>query len=395
MRNGGRLALHGGNPAITHPLRKWRRFSADREGKAVGLFMRHVIDGTAELSGYLAGVHKPGPMVENLEHEWAKKFKIKHAIACCSATAGLFAATKIARVANGGACDVPALTMSASEVAPQFADFSTYRADVDQWGCAVPSGGSCYSAVVTDLWGHPAQIKEWRKGGRFIISDSAQAVLATDEDGNYAGTTADIGVWSFNVHKQLSCGEGGMIGTNDDGIALALRDIINHGECRAPMRGGLNLRMTELSAVVALCQLEAASELVGSRRVLRDTLVQMLPQPFEPILDRKGCLSACYCLGILVPEKWARDYAVTALQAEGLPCTAGYANELFYSQLPTNAKKLNNRVIVIELCAMDPSEHQLYQIEHAFAKVGGVLNGNHSGDKRQSWREPTERHATD
>lgn len=53
--------------------------------------MNGVIEGRHELSGYLAGIHKPGHAVARLEEAWADK-KVKHAIAFNSATSGLLAA---------------------------------------------------------------------------------------------------------------------------------------------------------------------------------------------------------------------------------------------------------------------------------------------------------------
>ena len=83
-----------------------------------------------------------------------------------------------------------------------------------------------------------------------MIEDNAQAIYAKEGE-KYAGTIGDIGVYSLNVHKSIQAGEGGICVTDDDGLADRLRGCINHGELSG-MDIGLNLRMTEVTAAIAI-----------------------------------------------------------------------------------------------------------------------------------------------
>ena len=96
-----------------------------------------------------------------------------------------------------------------------------------------------------------------------IIEDCAQAMGASYK-GKLAGTIGDIGVFSFNIHKVVQCGEGGVLITNNDNYALRAQLVRNHGEAVVNdmiVEGGefeaivgSNYRMSELHAVVALEQ---------------------------------------------------------------------------------------------------------------------------------------------
>jgi len=98
-----------------------------------------------------------------------------------------------------------------------------------------PGGKKPKAIIVTNLFGHPAfleEIKSWCLTHKvWMIEDNAQAPFAKVRD-KYTGTIGHIGVWSLNIHKHITCGEGGMVGTNDPQLAQNIYDAINHGELR-------------------------------------------------------------------------------------------------------------------------------------------------------------------
>ena len=102
-----------------------------------------------------------------------------------------------------------------------------------------------------------------QKNNLKIISDSAN--LGAKYYGKYSGVQADIGGYSFNVHKHLNTGEGGMIITNNRILANRCRKLRNHGENliinkdkKKLMKNmiGYNFRMTEIDAAIGLAQLK-------------------------------------------------------------------------------------------------------------------------------------------
>src|SRR3989440_9809278 len=90
-----------------------------------------------------------------------------------------------------------------------------------------------------------------------VIEDAAQAHGA-QYDGKRVGCVSDMTVFSFYAAKNLTTGEGGMITTDDDEHAQALRMIRSHGEQRPywTVRLGHNYHMTELAAAIGQTQLK-------------------------------------------------------------------------------------------------------------------------------------------
>ena len=113
-----------------------------------------------------------------------------------------------------------------------------------------------------------------RKGPRTpFLTDSAQAPGAKVGDA-YCGVQADIGGFSFNYHKHIHCGEGGMIVTNDDNLAARAALIRNHAE--SVVEGmrisdianmiGFNFRMTEIEAAIAYEQLDLLDTVINEKQ---------------------------------------------------------------------------------------------------------------------------------
>src|SRR6185436_11842855 len=102
-----------------------------------------------------------------------------------------------------------------------------------------------------------------RKHNLLVIEDCAQAPGAKYNDA-YAGTVADIGVFSLNYHKHIHSGEGGVCVTNDSRLCERMQLIRNHAEAVVEDKGvseldnmiGFNFRMTEIEAAIATEQLK-------------------------------------------------------------------------------------------------------------------------------------------
>lgn len=383
------LAIFGGKPEINGSLRRYNSIG-EEEWTAVHKVMNHYRDGTMQLSGYLGGNLHGGPAVQRLEEQWATKFKVRHAIACNSATSGLLAACVAVRIDQ---VLVPALTMSATAAAPTFLGAYPEFQDIDAWfTLQLTTPLEEYGAVIaTNLFGHPAHLHDLRttcdESEAWLIEDNAQALLAT-ENGQYTGTIGHIGVFSLNVHKQIQCGEGGIICTNNDELAHGMRKFINHGELAGSTQVGLNLRMTELEATIALCQLAKADELVAGRRILASLLNHMmLGDVLQPMVPRRGCVPSWYAYPIMVNPEYDRDWIAKALQAEGVPVRAGYVTPLHklpafkqYVDLPRTMLALD-RLVLLEMCAIDPTDEQVIEMRRAFEKV---IDGAEKHGKKSS-----------
>lgn len=239
-------------------------------------------------SGYRANKNYiyGGENIQKLEKAWAKYFKVKHAIACNSATSGLWAAiayycslnyTNINKNINywyqAPEVIVSPYTMTCSTTLPLMFGLKPVFADIEKgYYCIDPESikkkinHRTVGIIAVDLFGMPfsEEINKIAKDNTvFLIEDAAQAIGST-RNGKYAGTLGDIGVYSLNQHKHLSAGEGGIMVTDDDEIALGLRLLINHAEAvnnelnisKYQQFVGMNLRMTEITAIIALNELK-------------------------------------------------------------------------------------------------------------------------------------------
>ena len=239
-----------------------------------------------------------GEEIKALEKEWAKYFGVKHSISCNSATSGLWAACNAIGLNSDDEVIVTPYSMTCSASIPILFGAKPVFADIEEdYYCLDPKSVEeriterTKAIMVVDLFGQPYDrdaINEIakRKGKEYghkiyVIEDVAQASGAKHK-GKFAGTLGDIGVFSLNVHKPIQCGEGGIVVTNDDDLAIKLRLSINHAEAvindidikedeeTLPMKSkileynliGMNLRMTELSAAIAREQLKKLDGIV-------------------------------------------------------------------------------------------------------------------------------------
>lgn len=282
----------------------------------------------APLSGYLAGNPHGGAAVQRLEEWWKSKYDRRHAIAVNSATSGLFAAALAVGVKNTQ-CWVPSLSMSATAAMPRFLGGELRWMDTNSWGgqdydatMDIHDDSSGCVVFLTSLFGHPPDKRwlEYKGTGRMVILDNAQGINATCDD-IWAENMGTITVTSFNVHKQVNTGEGGIISTDDDYLARKMRMFINHGE-NVGYDCGFNLRMPEISAVLALSQLQRIDITIKKLRAVCEELNNMLPIEFGMIAPQDG-ESGCYTWQFHVdPDK--RHRILGHLIDQGIPCSAMY-----------------------------------------------------------------------
>ncbi len=237
---------------------------------------------------------------QRFEEEFCRVMGVTYAIACNSGTSGLHAALVAAGVGPGDEVISPGLTVVMDAYAtihtgatPVFADVNPDTFTIDPEDLRAKITPKTRAIIVVSLQGLSVDIDPImtiaRERGIKVIEDSAQTMLGTYK-GRTAGALADIGVFSFENKKHMTCGsEGGMIVTNDEHLAqkarkfagigykhmtgkagrtsLALSQVQDPAYERFDMVG-LNYRMTEVSAAVGLAQLERIQFLVDRRRTV-------------------------------------------------------------------------------------------------------------------------------
>src|SRR5260370_19689395 len=108
-----------------------------------------------------------------------------------------------------------------------------------------------------------------KREGLWVLEDCAEALGPTYE-GRPIGSFGTASTFSFYGNKLVTTGEGGMVVTNDDGLAERLRLLRGHG--MDPQRRywhplvGFNYRMTNIAAALGLAQMERIDRLLQDRK---------------------------------------------------------------------------------------------------------------------------------
>lgn len=317
-----------------------------------------------ELSGFLASPGEKflgGKKVKELESLFRDYYHVKHALAIQSATAGLHAAVAACNVNPGDEIIVTPYSMCASATAvimhnaiPIFADIdeNTFCIDPNKIRKAITP--ETKAIMVVHLFGYPAEMDEIMQIAKEynlkVIEDTAQSPGCTYK-GKLVGTIGDIGVLSFNQNKTISTGEGGIVLTNDDGLAKRIQLIRNHGEVvveKYPVDTvagiiGYNYRMTELEAAVGIAQFKKLDKLNNHRIKLAEYLTEKL-QKFSPLITTPQIKDDCKHVYFVYPMRYnaveagvPRDKFAEAVRAEGVPLYGGYVRPIYlepmYQQL--------------------------------------------------------------
>lgn len=337
------------------------------------------------LSGYLAGKSRGGYFVRALEDRWCDTFGVKYAIACNSATSGLLAASFAVGLQPGDTFVCPAMTMSATAAAPMFTGAKPIFQDVsdEDFGLDIkPMPSTTRAIFTTNLFGHPSHLacREWHTGSTddpiYLIEDNSQSPFAMTPVRRYAGTNGTIGVWSLNVHKHIQCGEGGIVTTDDDEMAKRINDFVNHGE-NVGVTIGLNLRMPEICAAVALSQLNRGQSIVQQRIEQAEAIIEAIgdiPGVRPPVVG-EGCTHVYYTIPFLI--EGLRDKFCATLRAEGVPIVAGYQKPLYLLEAfrrfarpcPVAEDLQDRRLFYFENCTWSPFDDQIKQIGDAFREA--------------------------
>src|SRR4030065_1971305 len=172
--------------------------------------------------------------------------------------------------------------------------------------------------------------------GLKIIEDCAHAVF-TKQNRMALGTLGDVGCYSFFSNKNITCGEGGAIATNDGELAEKIRLLRSHGMTALTLDrhmgraysydvaiSGFNYRMHEIRAALLDAQLDRLKDLLARRRRLyvlyRDLLDgTRIHLPFSRYPDHPDWEdTAVHILPVLLPIGADRARVMATMKKEGI-----------------------------------------------------------------------------
>ncbi|MDN7126945.1 DegT/DnrJ/EryC1/StrS family aminotransferase [Pseudidiomarina sp. 1APR75-33.1] len=219
-----------------------------------------------------------GPEVEELEEKLAEYTGAKHCITVANGTDALQIAQMALGIGPGDEVITPGFTYiaTAETVAllgakPVYVDIDakTYNLDPSLLEAAITPRTK--AIIPVSLYGQCADFDAINaianKHGIPVIEDAAQSFGATYR-GRKSCNLSTIACTSFFPSKPLGCyGDGGAIFTNDDELALVIREIARHGQNRRyhHIRVGVNSRLDTIQAAVLLAKLEVFPEEVSLR----------------------------------------------------------------------------------------------------------------------------------
>jgi len=180
-----------------------------------------------------------GPVAQRFERRFAECIGLAHVVAVSSCTAALHLSLLGLDVGAGDEVIVPAMTFIATAAAVMHAGATPVLVDVE------PTTGlidpPCVAAAVTDktqavvpvhLYGTMADMKALRRiaddRGLRLVEDAAHCIEG-QRDGVRPGQLADAACYSFYATKNLTCGEGGAVATNNARLVERLRRLRLHG----------------------------------------------------------------------------------------------------------------------------------------------------------------------
>jgi perosamine synthetase len=289
-----------------------------------------------------SGIIAQGPVVKELEQKFAEYIGVKHAVMLNSGTAALHAALAVAGIKKGDEVITTPFSFVATAntilmvgAKPIFADISNDDFNIDFNKIKEKITDKTKAIIAVDLYGQIANYEEiepyCKENDIVLITDSCQAI-ASEQNGKKAGAFGDMGTFSFYATKNICCGEGGFLTTNNDEYAHKVRLFRQHG--RKDMIGydyaslGYNYRSTDINAAILMEQLKKVDFITNKRISNAKFLTENLSKIEgikTPVINsgNKHCFHQ-YTIIIDDDFKLSRDDLIKYLKDKGVGCAIYY-----------------------------------------------------------------------
>ncbi|MHC4656271.1 MAG: DegT/DnrJ/EryC1/StrS family aminotransferase [Planctomycetota bacterium] len=335
-KKAGKPAILGGKPVRTKSFPGWPVWDKSAEEPVLSILR----------SGkWFRG---RGNTVSKFEEQYAKLMGAKRCVCTVNGTNALLTALHVLGIGVGDEVIVSPYTFIAtynvvfgSCALPVFVDTDPETFQINPDKIEERINKNTRAILPVHILGLPANMDKInaiaKKHNLVVIEDACQAWLA-EWRGKKCGTLGDLGCFSFQNSKHLPCGEGGAVIGNDEKIMDRCYSYHNCGRpfgSIKPTSGypimGTNRRMTEYQAAILLSQIKRLEKDAQKRTRNADYLT-------SKIKDIPGILPAKFYDGVtraayhLYPFRYkkerfnnlSRNKFLSALRAEGIPCSSGY-----------------------------------------------------------------------
>lgn len=278
-------------------------------------YVKEVLD-----TGFRAS--KGAIMMTRLEEKFKETFGMNYAISHMNGTATMHSILEAADIGPGDEVIVPPLTMASTAfvvlqagATPIFADVDYETFQIDPAAIAERITDKTRAIITVALYGLSPDMdpimKLAEKYNLLLIEDDAQCFLGYYKN-KLVGSIGHASSFSFQSSKHLTAGEGGMVLTNSEDLAIKIRRVSGLGYAALGAEKGKitkktiqdpnfsrhvhlgwNYRISELCAAVALAQTERITELVGQ--------CIKTAELFQSVLEETKCTW-------LIPQKVGPEY---------------------------------------------------------------------------------------
>ena len=321
-----KLAIRGGTPVRKKPFPGWPVWDKERDEPRVVEVLR-------------SGVWSRAHVVAEFEKKYAALIGAKRCLATTHGTTALITALNALDIGVGDevlvgpytfVISVSVILLSGALPIMVDTDRETFQVNPEKMEAKITPNTKAILPV--HILGLPADMERInaiaKKHNLLVVEDACQAWLA-EINGKKCGTFGNLGCFSFQNSKHLTCGEGGAIVGDDDEVMDRADSYHNCG--RGGPRLGSKCRMTEFQAAILLGQMVRLEEQTA-RRWANATYLTSKIQGIPGIIPHKlnkGVTRAAYHL---YPFRYdpaafngaSRSTFMRALIAEGIPCSSGY-----------------------------------------------------------------------
>jgi len=330
-------AILGGQPVRTKGWPAWPIWNPETDEKQL-------------LETIRKGAWSRGAIVTEFEEKWAEAVGTKRSLAVVNGTNALITSLIQLNIGGGDEVIVPPYTFIATVAAvlatgaiPVFADVDpeTFQINPDKIEAKItPRTRAIIPVHILGLPANMPRIMEIAKKHHLVVvEDACQAHLA-EINHRKVGTFGHAGCFSFQNSKNLAIGEGGAIVSNDLEFMDRCYSYHNYGNPYGTLVGavgagtilpGTKLRITEYQAAIGLAQLKRLDGQTTTRNINAGYLKSKIIN-IPGIIPYKLYDNVTRASFHLFPFRYKKEEFkdmprkdfLSALSAEGIPCTNGY-----------------------------------------------------------------------
>ena len=284
--------------------------------------------------GFLSG---ESPPVESFEKQVASAMNRRCAVAVSSGSAALDVLWSSTKIGPGDEVVVPSFAIASTifqvvrlGATPVFVDVDreTWNSTPEQIGMAISTRTKAVLTVHT--YGLPVDVErvlEFCSSRNIPVFEDAAEAHGLLISGRLAGSFGKASILSFYANKNATCGEGGMLLTDDEATATEARSLRNlsfsPNERFVHHRMGWNYRMSALQAALGASQFARLSETIARRRLIakwyQERLEDLDELDIAPSETHLG-LNDYWVFGLVLNEttKLSRPHVVERLRADGI-----------------------------------------------------------------------------